>query len=83
MAAPDIACYHFRDIGLNQSRGYRVSAISRMPEELIRPSGERQSFTLGCRNGSVTYELTQCGWDLTGIDPSVYGIDDASRERIR
>jgi hypothetical protein len=82
MSDPDIACYHFRDIGLNQSCGYRLSAVSRMLDELTVPSRDRQLFALGCRNGSVTYELTRCGWDLTGIDPGVNGIDEASRERI-
>ena len=32
---------------------------------------------LGCGNGSVAHELARCGWDVTGVDPSVEGIQRA------
>ena len=46
MSDSDIACHDLRDIGLNQSRGYRLSAVSRMLDELTVPSRERQLFAL-------------------------------------
>lgn len=32
---------------------------------------------MGCGNGSVANALTQRGWDVTGVDPSVEGIAQA------
>lgn len=35
-------------------------------------------FDLGCGNGSVANELAKQGWQVTGVDPSVQGIAQAS-----
>lgn len=43
---------------------------------------ERRLFELGCGNGGVAYELTRCGWDLTGVDPSAEGIEQARAARL-
>ena len=38
---------------------------------------EKHLFELGCGNGSVANEITQFGWDVTGVDPSKEGIKNA------
>jgi hypothetical protein len=73
MSDPDSACYRFRDNGLNQSCGYRLSAVSRMLDDLSPPVAHWQLFELGFGNGSVACELTRRSWDLAGIDLSVDG----------
>ena len=35
-------------------------------------------FELGCGNGSVANVLTEHGWDVTGVDPSIEGIQQAN-----
>ena len=77
MSDPDITGYRYTESSLNQSHGYLLPAVSRMLDELTVPARERRLFELGCGNGSVAYELTRCGWDVTGVDPSVEGIEQA------
>ena len=75
MSDPDIAGYRYTQSSLNQSHRYLLPAVSRVLHELTVPARERRLFELGCGNGSVAYELTRCGWDVTGVDPSAEGIE--------
>lgn len=77
MSDPDITGYRYAESGLNQSHGYLLPAVSRVLEELTVSGRARRLFELGCGNGSVAYELTRRGWDLTGVDPSAQGIEQA------
>src|SRR5437868_4346458 len=77
MSDPELNCYRYTESSLIQSHGYLLPAVSRMLDELTVPARERRLFELGCGNGSVAYELTRCGWDVTGVDPSVEGIEQA------
>ena len=54
-----------------------MPAVSRVLDKLTVPARARRLFELGCGNGSVAYELTRRGWDLTGVDPSAEGIEQA------
>lgn len=38
----------------------------------------RRIFDLGCGNGSIANYLTNKGWDVTGVDPSNEGINQAN-----
>jgi 2-polyprenyl-3-methyl-5-hydroxy-6-metoxy-1,4-benzoquinol methylase len=77
LSDPEITGYRCIESGLNQSHGYLLPAVSRVLDELTVPARARRLFELGCGNGSVAYELTRRGWDLTGVDPSVEGIEQA------
>lgn len=39
--------------------------------------GGQRIFDLGCGNGSVANALSQQGWDVTGVDSSIEGIQQA------
>jgi 2-polyprenyl-6-hydroxyphenyl methylase/3-demethylubiquinone-9 3-methyltransferase len=41
---------------------------------------DRRLFDLGCGNGSIGAALSNDGWDVTGVDPSSEGIDQANSE---
>ena len=74
MPDSDITGYRYAESGLNLSHGYLLPAVLRLLDELSLPAAERRLFELGCGNGSVAYELARRGWDPTGVDPSVDGI---------
>lgn len=77
MSAVDISGYRHTDAGLNQSHEILLPAIESLCDQLSLPDGERRLFELGCGNGSVANALTQRGWDVTGVDPSVEGVAQA------
>ena len=77
MPDPDIAGYRYTQSGLNESHGYLLPAVFRVLDELNLPDREQRLFELGTGDGSVAYELTRCGWDVTGVDPSAEGIEQA------
>ena len=77
MSDSDITGYRYTETGVNQSHGYLLPAISCVLEKLTVPARARRLFELGCGNGNVTYEMTRRGWDLTGVDPSAEGIEQA------
>ncbi len=75
----DISGYRFSQTGLNQSHGVLLPTVLRLFEELAQSTDEKRLFELGCGNGSVAKELSQHGWDVTGVDPSVKGIQLANK----
>lgn len=75
-ARQDISGYRYEQPGLNQSHDVLLPALLGCLDGL-QLSGERRLFELGCGNGSVASELARRGWDVTGVDPSVEGIDVA------
>ncbi|MDG4595662.1 MAG: class I SAM-dependent methyltransferase [Candidatus Contendobacter sp.] len=77
--SPNISSYRYANSELNHSHGYLLPTVLRLLDGLNLPAGERRLFELGCGNGSVAQALTQCGWDVTGVDPSLEGIAQAQR----
>lgn len=69
--------YRYADATLNHSHGYLLPALR---AELSRLACKKRLFDLGCGNGSVANVLTQSGWDVTGVDPSVDGIRQAKEK---
>lgn len=71
--------YRWTNAALNGSHGILLPKV--LPElERVRGSllgGDLRLFELGCGNGSVAQVLTDQGWDVTGVDPSVEGIAQA------
>lgn len=78
MDMSDISGYAYADSKLNFSHSYLLPTVFRLLDGLNLPVGQRRLFELGCGNGSVAHELTRCGWDVTGVDPSAEGIAQAN-----
>lgn len=66
--------YHYANSNHSQSHNCLLPAVRKLLSVLASSNGERRLFELGCGNGSVARALTQEGWDITGVDPSVEGI---------
>ena len=79
MDTADLSGYRYDQASLNHSHGYLLPTVFRLLDELNLPADQRRLFELGCGNGSVAHALTQRGWDVTGVDPSVEGIAQAHR----
>jgi 2-polyprenyl-3-methyl-5-hydroxy-6-metoxy-1,4-benzoquinol methylase len=77
MAQLDISEYRYTDSALNNFHGYLLPTVLRLLDERGLPAGGKRLFELGCGNGSVAHELSQRGWDITGVDPSKEGIQQA------
>lgn len=77
MNDPAITGYRYDGAALGHSHDYLLPSVFRTLDALSLPVGERRLFELGCGNGSVANVVTQRGWDVTGVDPSVDGIAQA------
>lgn len=77
MTQSDISGYGYADSALNNAHGYLLPMVLQLLDKQGVPACSKRLFELGCGNGSVAHELSQCGWDVTGVDPSVEGIAQA------
>jgi len=75
----DITGYCYTDANLNPSHGYLIPALMNILVSLNLPPKSRRVFELGCGNGSVAELLAKSGWDVTGVDLSKQGIEQANR----
>lgn len=75
--AVDISGYRYASGALNHSHGVLLPSVTEILDSLALPINQRRIFELGCGNGSVANVLQQEGWDITGVDPSKEGIDQA------
>lgn len=79
MALPeDKTEYIYEDSELNNSHSYLLPALMGILNSLPKEGNKTRIFELGCGNGSVAYEMTKAGFDVTGIDPSAQGIAQAN-----
>ncbi len=73
--------YSYEDAQTNCSHSYLLPTVREELAKLLKQFGDDSSpprvFDLGCGNGSVASVLNQDGWDVTGVDPSSQGIDQA------
>ena len=79
-ALSDISGYKYSDARNSHSHAYLLPTVK---AELARireksSSSELQLFELGCGNGSLAAVLTDDGWNVAGVDPSVEGIKIAN-----
>ena len=74
-----ISGYHYADAGLSHSHGYLLPALLDMLKSMNLGTDQRRIFELGCGNGAIADQLTQRGYDVTGVDPSEEGIAQANR----
>lgn len=81
MSDGEISGYEWRDARPSSSHSYLLPVVM---NELISIKGnlnEKEScrlFELGCGNGSVANVISQSGWLVAGVDPSVEGISHAN-----
>lgn len=71
--------YKYNSAELNHSHGYLLPVVLRSLRQIEKNVEKKHIFDLGCGNGSVASELTRLGWKVTGVDPSVEGIDKANK----
>lgn len=72
-----ISGYRYASAQPGHHHAYLLPTIIKVLDTLNVPVGQRRLFELGCGNGSMAHALTQHGWDVTGVDPSVEGITQA------
>jgi 2-polyprenyl-6-hydroxyphenyl methylase/3-demethylubiquinone-9 3-methyltransferase len=77
--AIDISGYTYENGDLNPSHDYLVPFLLEILESLHIPQDRKRIFELGCGNGAVADVLTRHGYQLTGVDVSVQGVDQAQR----
>ncbi|MDP1770528.1 MAG: class I SAM-dependent methyltransferase [Nitrospirota bacterium] len=77
--AVDISGYTYEDPELNASHDYLVPALLDELAALRLPRDHTPVFELGCGNGSVADVLTRQGYQITGVDASAQGIEQAKR----
>ena len=77
--AVDISGYTYEDPELNASHDYLVPALLEELASLELSTVHKQVFELGCGNGSVADVLTRQGYQITGVDASAQGIEQAKR----
>lgn len=70
----DVSGYKYDDSELNDSHTYLLPALQ---AELSRLRTEKRLFDLGCGNGSIGAAVAKKGWDVTGVDISSEGIQQA------
>ncbi|KAA6183958.1 class I SAM-dependent methyltransferase [Thiohalocapsa marina] len=71
------AGYRYADAQAGHHHAYLLPTVFKALDALALPAGEQRLFELGCGNGSVAQVLSQRGWEVTGVDPSVEGIAQA------
>lgn len=69
-----ISGYKYENSEVNSSHSYLIPAVTRVLDTI---NCERRVFDLGCGNGSVGSVLARHGWEVTGVDPSEEGINQA------
>lgn len=77
----DTSGYVYEDSALNASHAYLLPAVAEILASLNLPHGRKRIFELGCGNGAIADALTKHGYQITGIDASVQGIQQAQQAR--
>ena len=69
-----ISGYRYHHAKTNKTHGYLLPTV-----EQALGGGDKNVFDLGCGNGSVAAHLASLGYDVSGVDPSTDGIDQANK----
>lgn len=77
MSAEHIAGYVYKDIDHNSSHNYLLPPVILLLGELQAAPADMRLFEVGCGNGSVASSITLLGYVVTGVDPSLQGIQHA------
>lgn len=73
--------YQYEDSDTNDSHSYLLPAVrselakvfSKLKPDALQP----RLFDLGCGNGCIAAKLSEDGWQVSGVDPSLEGIAQA------
>ena len=69
----DISGYVWKNAACTEAHDFLLPKVI----ETLKFSNATRLFDLGCGNGSVAAKLTELGYDVTGVDPSKIGIEQA------
>ena len=73
--------YTYENAELNHSHAYLLPAVEAILAPVRpAPGSTRKLFELGCGNGSVAARFARLGFDVTGVDPSAEGIQQAHQQ---
>ena len=75
----DMSGYVYQDGELNQSHQYLVPSVLAILASLSVPPSHRRVFEIGCGNGAVAAVLANEGYQTTGVEVSVQGLEQARR----
>jgi 2-polyprenyl-3-methyl-5-hydroxy-6-metoxy-1,4-benzoquinol methylase len=79
MTMNEITGYVYRDPNHSCAHSFLMPTVFDELDKLSKSiKGGARLFDLGCGNGSVANALVQKGWDVTGVDPSIEGIQQAN-----
>ena len=71
--------YKFRNAEHSLSHTYLLPMVDKLLLDLKLPEGNKRVFDLGCGNGSVANHFVTSGYEVTGIDPSLQGIQEGKK----
>jgi 2-polyprenyl-3-methyl-5-hydroxy-6-metoxy-1,4-benzoquinol methylase len=74
----DITGYKWENAETNCSHEYLLPTVFNVLDSLELKGDSKRVFDLGCGNGSVAACLSDKGYEVTGIDPSMEGIQQAN-----
>lgn len=77
--AIDISGYAYEDGDLNPSHDYLLPSLMQILASLDIPQDRKRIFELGCGNGAVAEVLTRHGYQVTGVDVSSQGVEQAQQ----
>lgn len=72
-----ISGYRFANADHSCAHAVLLPSVTTQLEAFFAGRTDRRVFDLGCGNGSVAAKLTEDGYEVCGIDPSVEGIAQA------
>lgn len=78
MDRKEISDYRWGNSELSGSHDYLLPTVLSLIGGLLDRTEGGRVFDLGCGNGSVANVFFSHGWDVTGVDPSNEGIEQAS-----
>jgi len=73
-----ISGYRYSHRAASASHQYLLPAVLNQLDNFVLRSPDKRLFEVGCGNGNIAWELSRYGWDVTGVDPSTEGIDQAN-----
>lgn len=75
----DISGYVYEDSELNESHQYLLPSVLNILASLSIPPSRGRLFEIGCGNGAVAAVLAKEGYELTGVEVSAQGLEEARR----
>jgi 2-polyprenyl-3-methyl-5-hydroxy-6-metoxy-1,4-benzoquinol methylase len=76
----EISGYEYTDADITDAHRYLVPSLLRILDTHFpqRSDSKSRIFDLGCGNGVIASTLSKRGYEVTGVDPSTTGIEQAN-----